>query len=123
MWYLGGPLTIIGRLLFISATDEELQFVHNNGMDHVTYLLIMFRSVFLSLHVLRGSCFCPRSIAFILYTFILVLINLYASSGRNAAGSDMHDNRIEMNSWRIGSKWYSRVPTQPELHNAGGEDG
>jgi hypothetical protein len=35
-------------LLFMSATDEELQFVHDNGMDHVTYLLIMFRSVFLT---------------------------------------------------------------------------
>ena len=29
----------------MSATDEELKFVHDNGMDHVTYLLIMFRFV------------------------------------------------------------------------------
>jgi len=27
----------------MSATDEELEFVHDNGMDHVTYILIMFR--------------------------------------------------------------------------------
>ena len=33
------------RLLFMSATDEELRFVHDSGMDHVTYILIMFRFV------------------------------------------------------------------------------
>ena len=33
-------------LLFMSATDEELQYVHESGMDHVTYILIMFRYVF-----------------------------------------------------------------------------
>jgi len=38
-------LIILNSLLFISATDEEIQFVHDNGMDHVTYLLIMYRSV------------------------------------------------------------------------------
>lgn len=27
----------------MSATDEELDFVHDNGMDHVTYILIMYR--------------------------------------------------------------------------------
>ena len=30
-------------ILFMSATDEELDFVHDEGMDHVTYVLIMFR--------------------------------------------------------------------------------
>lgn len=30
-------------VLFMSATDEELKFVHAQGMDHVTYILIMFR--------------------------------------------------------------------------------
>lgn len=30
----------------MSATDEELDFVHDNEMDHVTYVLIMLRSVF-----------------------------------------------------------------------------
>jgi hypothetical protein len=34
----------------MSATDEELNYVHDNGMDHVTYILIMFRYV----------CFSPR---------------------------------------------------------------
>ena len=29
----------------MSATDEELDYVHDSGMDHVTYILIMFRYV------------------------------------------------------------------------------
>ena len=29
----------------MSATDEELRYVHEGGMDHVTYILIMFRYV------------------------------------------------------------------------------
>ena len=31
------------RLLFMSATDAELNFVNDEGMDHVTYVLIMLR--------------------------------------------------------------------------------
>ena len=27
----------------MSATDEELRFASDEGMDHVTYILIMFR--------------------------------------------------------------------------------
>lgn len=33
------------RLLFMSATDEELRYVSDIGLDHVTYALILFRSV------------------------------------------------------------------------------
>ena len=29
----------------MSATDEELHFISKTGMDHVTYVLIMFRFV------------------------------------------------------------------------------
>lgn len=29
----------------MSATDEELHFVDGQGMDHVTYILLMFRCV------------------------------------------------------------------------------
>lgn len=36
-------LLVSAGLLFMSGTDEELEFVHNNEMDHVTYILIMFR--------------------------------------------------------------------------------
>jgi hypothetical protein len=31
----------------MSGTDEELKFVHDNEMDHVTYILIMFRCLLL----------------------------------------------------------------------------
>jgi hypothetical protein len=34
---------VAGGLLFMSATDEETKFVNGTGMDHVTYILIMFR--------------------------------------------------------------------------------
>jgi hypothetical protein len=30
----------------MSATDEELEAVHEEGMDHVTYVLSMYRWVF-----------------------------------------------------------------------------
>jgi hypothetical protein len=36
-------LLVASGLLFMSATDEELRYVHSNDMDHVTYVLIMFR--------------------------------------------------------------------------------
>lgn len=35
--------SICARLLFMSATDEELNYVHDSEMDHVTYILIMLR--------------------------------------------------------------------------------
>lgn len=34
---------VAGGLMFMSATDEETRFVNGTGMDHVTYILIMFR--------------------------------------------------------------------------------
>ncbi|KAA1470261.1 hypothetical protein DENSPDRAFT_774306 [Dentipellis sp. KUC8613] len=83
-------------LLFMSATDEELHFVNDNGMDHVTYILIMF------------------SIAFLLYTHILFLINLYSTSGRNApdAASNVKDvGAIELTTPTTSTgRWYSRLP-------------
>ncbi len=39
----------------MSATDEELNNVHDNGMDHVTYVLIMYRSVWW-FHVSESLC-------------------------------------------------------------------
>ncbi|KAF8159402.1 hypothetical protein B0H34DRAFT_703305 [Crassisporium funariophilum] len=92
-------LLVAAGLLFMSATDEELRYVHENEMDHVTYILITF------------------SFAFLLYTFIIFLINLYATTGRNAANKITttvpHGSNIEMITPGGGSKWYSRVP----LHN------
>jgi hypothetical protein len=39
----------------MSATDEELQFAHDSSMDHVTYLLIMFRYVYLVSFAIGGG--------------------------------------------------------------------
>ncbi|KAF9026309.1 hypothetical protein BDZ89DRAFT_1134884 [Hymenopellis radicata] len=102
--HLPAFLLVAAGTLFMAGTDEELQFVHDNEMDHVTYILIMF------------------SISFVLYTLIVSLIHLYTVSGRNSAkrGGDS----IEMNS----TKWYSRVPnaesnaTEAERHHIIGDD-
>ncbi|KAF8956933.1 hypothetical protein BDZ97DRAFT_141459 [Flammula alnicola] len=64
--YLTPFLLVAAGLLFISATDDELRYVNDNEMDHVTYILIVF------------------SLAFLLYTFIVVLVNMYSTTGRNA---------------------------------------
>ncbi|TFK39751.1 hypothetical protein BDQ12DRAFT_681155 [Crucibulum laeve] len=82
-------LLVSAGILFMSATDEELRYVNENDMDHVTYILIMF------------------SISFLLYAFIVYLIHLYSTTGRNAPTAAINNTNIEMSS---GSKWYARVP-------------
>jgi len=52
----------------------------------------------------------PTSLAFILYTFIVFLIHLYSTSGRNAIVPTNNDNSIEMTLEGIRSQWYARVP-------------
>jgi len=64
------PLLLIAAgLLFMSATDEELQFVDRIGMDHVTYTLIIF------------------STCFLIYFFVNILLHLYHNTGRHAMRS------------------------------------
>ncbi|KAI0047144.1 hypothetical protein FA95DRAFT_1559395 [Auriscalpium vulgare] len=90
-------------LLFMSATDEELEFVHDNGMDHVTYLMIMF------------------SIAFLLYNHVIVLINLYSTSGRNAAAGAAKDpGAIELSTpTTTNGRWpYAPVSRAADERNA-----
>ncbi|KAJ6624716.1 hypothetical protein B0H10DRAFT_2005790, partial [Mycena sp. CBHHK59/15] len=87
--HLPAFLLVASGVLFMSATDEELQFVHDNEMDHVTYILIMF------------------SIAFLLYALIVFVIHLYATTGLNAAARE-DNNSIAMTAPR--PKWYSHVP-------------
>ncbi|KAK7038692.1 hypothetical protein VNI00_010576 [Paramarasmius palmivorus] len=87
-------LLVAAGLLFMSATDEEVRFIHDIEMDHVTYILIMY------------------SLSFILYTLIVSLIHLYATTGRNAASAEhSRSNNIELTETPIQSKFYSRVPT------------
>ncbi|KAI0641976.1 hypothetical protein C8Q79DRAFT_265107 [Trametes meyenii] len=98
-------LLVASGLLFMSATDEELHFVNDNAMDHVTYILIMF------------------SIAFILYALIVSLINLYATTGRNATTAASGDGAIELTQ---SNKWYAPVPraddVEPAHHVIGDDD-
>jgi len=102
--HLPAFLLVASGILFMSGTDEELQFAHDNGMDHVTYILIMF------------------SIAFVIYTLIIFVINLYATTGRNAPTKEDRNN-IAMSAPR--SKWYSRVPnvdSERPLHVLGEDE-
>ena len=55
-----------------------------------------------------------QSIAFALYTFIVFLIHLYSTTGRNAVTKPVNDN-VEMTS-RIRPKWYARVPNAEANH-------
>ncbi|KAK7031535.1 protein YTP1 [Favolaschia claudopus] len=107
--HLPSFLLVASGILFMSGTDEELEFVHKNEMDHVTYILIMF------------------SIAFILYAHIVYLIHLYATTGRNAPSKEERErnNGIPMTPR---NKWYSRVPNADSgvggepLHVVGEDD-
>ncbi|KAJ8489229.1 hypothetical protein ONZ45_g13666 [Pleurotus djamor] len=97
-------LLVASGLLFMSATDEELENVHEIGMDHVTYVLIMF------------------SLAFFIYTFILFLLHLYSTTGRHATSNN--EQPIELTN---SNKWYSRVPNAedaqtPPAHVLGDDD-
>ena len=109
----------------MSATDEEIRFVHDQSMDHVTYILIMFRYALPPLPAPLISRTTLRSIAFLLYTLIVTLISLYTTSGRNAASaSGQADGAIELRTPTT-SKWYSRVPAgdvEPASHVIGDDE-
>ncbi|THH22127.1 hypothetical protein EUX98_g8244 [Antrodiella citrinella] len=101
---LADMLLVAAGLIFMSATDEELHFVHDEGMDHVTYLLIMY------------------SLAFVIYTLIVSLIHLYTVTGRNASSAAANGS-IELTTPT--SKWYARVPSgdvDAENHVIGEDD-
>ncbi|KAH8995105.1 hypothetical protein EDB86DRAFT_3064615 [Lactarius hatsudake] len=103
-------LLVAAGLLFMSATDEELQYVHESGMDHVTYILIMF------------------STAFLLYAHIVFLVTLYATSGRNAPDAapmkDTSSGAIELTATPSAPRggWYSRVRSEEPMHVIGHDE-
>ncbi|KAG2364649.1 hypothetical protein BDR07DRAFT_1607986 [Suillus spraguei] len=87
-------LLVASRLLFMSATDEELEAVDKEGMDHVTYVLSMY------------------SIAFLFYLLTLFLLHLYSTSGRNASSAQQPSvvfatEGIELSDSTDASKWYA----------------
>jgi len=90
-------LLVAAGLLFMSATEEELDYVRIGGMDHVTYILIAF------------------SLAFLLYLLIVFAINTYATTGRNAFSKTTKtidgSSNIEMIPHGGGRQWYNRLPS------------
>lgn len=112
----------MGRLLFMSATDEELRYGTAQGMDHVTYLLIVYRYglVCLNNHALDSLFIWICSLSFLLYGYVVFLINVYNTSGRNAANHNSATFNVDSSNMEMtspGGKWYSRVPSAP--HNRG----
>ncbi|KIM68221.1 hypothetical protein SCLCIDRAFT_106492 [Scleroderma citrinum Foug A] len=107
-------LLVASGFLFMSATDEELEVVHDAGMDHVTYILGMY------------------SMAFLLYLFTQFLFHLYMTTGTNAGAthssgdgilfSASPDGEIELTSRRGPSKWYSPVPGEASVHEVGEDE-
>jgi hypothetical protein len=84
------------------------------------------------LHIPRHN---PQSIAFLLYTHIVFLITLYATSGRNASDAPptMKDRErahaagaIELTATPTSSRsqgaWYSRVRSEEPMHVIGEND-
>ncbi|KAF8323202.1 hypothetical protein DL93DRAFT_2128685 [Clavulina sp. PMI_390] len=83
-------LLVAGGLLFMSATDEELEYVMSLEIDHVTYTLMMI------------------SLAFIIYLYAVSLINLYFISGKNgSAGGAIAIGDADS------TKGYQSVPPTP----------
>ena len=96
----------------MSAIDEELHAARDVGMDHVTYILIMFRSIALlrTIHSVL-TYLLSSSLAFLIYTFVVVLINLWATSGRNASSTPGSSSETDRTSGEVEeAKWYQRVP-------------
>jgi len=92
--HLPSFLLVAAGVLLMSATDEQLDYVHSNGMDHVTYVLISF------------------SFSFLLYAFIVFLINMYATTGRNAPLKTKAINVSETITPGGGRQWYRQVPSR-----------
>ncbi|KAG6849378.1 hypothetical protein H0H87_002826, partial [Tephrocybe sp. NHM501043] len=71
-------------------------------------------------------------IAFFMYAFIVFLLHLYSTTGRNATSNNIpNEGAIELTSSNIRAKWYARVPnpdrdreaeTAQRLHVIGDEE-
>ena len=84
------------------------------------------QSSFLS-HIIILSAVYPHnnnhifSISFILYTHTLFLINLYATSGRNAPDTTANAKDIELETPRGNGRWYSRTAHVERRRDLNGE--
>ena len=100
----------------MSGTDEELRFVASIEVDHVTYVMIMFRSVYPSYPAEMPQLIVPCSLAFLIYLHTLFLLNLYFTTGRNASatGSRLTGPKPETLSGRpVSANGYIEVPPSP----------
>lgn len=72
--------------LFMGATKEQMLLVSNSNMDHVAYILILY------------------SLAFIVFLFVMMLINLYD----NTASASLPTKDID--NGRLGPRVNGHVP-------------
>ncbi|CAO1631640.1 unnamed protein product [Sympodiomycopsis kandeliae] len=78
-------------VLFMSATDEELKWADGRGVDHITWGLIDF------------------SIAFALFFWFNVLLELYTTSGGRFGCRDGGSNTSSRTERGENRSWYSRL--------------
>ncbi|OXC69201.1 hypothetical protein AYX13_02146 [Cryptococcus neoformans] len=86
-------LLVLGGILFMSATDEEMRNADSLGVDHVTYALFDF------------------SLSFLIYLVITFLVHLYSNSGRNALQKENNGEDI-FDSERAEDHGYAKVSTE-----------
>ncbi|CCX34611.1 Similar to Protein YTP1; acc. no. P53584 [Pyronema omphalodes CBS 100304] len=59
-------LLFASGFIFMSATEEQMALIATAGIDHVSYLIILY------------------SLAFLLYLFVQILLHIFVTSGTNA---------------------------------------
>ncbi|KAK8067292.1 hypothetical protein PG997_014039 [Apiospora hydei] len=75
--YISVFLLYASGTLFMAATEEQMELIENSGMDHVAYILILY------------------SIAFLVFLFSMMLINLYDQNANPAmAKKDLANGRM-----------------------------
>ncbi|ORX33754.1 hypothetical protein BD324DRAFT_638450 [Kockovaella imperatae] len=70
-------LLVLGGVLFMSATDEEMHHADNLGIDHVSYALFDF------------------SLSFLIYLVITFMVHMYQTTGQNALSAEEAANHPE----------------------------
>ncbi|KAK8041043.1 hypothetical protein PG994_014050 [Apiospora phragmitis] len=75
--YISTFLLYASGVLFMSATEEQMELIENSSMDHVAYILVLY------------------SIAFLIFLFSMMLINLYDQNANPAVpAKDLANGRM-----------------------------
>ncbi|KAF2861859.1 integral membrane protein [Piedraia hortae CBS 480.64] len=77
--YLPPFLLYASGFLFMGATEEQMAFLSNAGVTHVSYILILY------------------SIAFLLFFFVLILLHLYSKCSVPSPGKAKPESRTLLN--------------------------